>query len=67
MTRDEAAARNRARFPVSAAFVDEMREAFGPGVKLVYASENGQVIGEPVLHSVQPVLEYRRKEGGRGC
>lgn len=38
-------ARNRARFPQSARFLDEMRSVFGPDVKMTWASENGDEIG----------------------
>lgn len=36
---------NRAAFPATALIVDEFREAFGDGVKLVYAEEGGKTIG----------------------
>lgn len=60
MTREEAAARNRAQFPSVAAFVDAMRESFGPGIRLVYASENGNTLGTADLPGVTvvPVLEH---------
>jgi hypothetical protein len=53
------AAQNRAMFPETARFVDEMREAFGPDVRLVWASENGREIGERGPDGVQPVIERR--------
>lgn len=36
---------NRAAFPETAKLVDELRDVFGPGVKLVWAEENGREIG----------------------
>lgn len=39
------AARNRAEFPVCAAFLDEMREVFGPDVRMVWVREAGQEMG----------------------
>jgi hypothetical protein len=38
--------KNRADFPMAAMLLDEFRKHFGEGVKLVYASENGKVIGK---------------------
>jgi hypothetical protein len=32
--------------PVCTAFIDEMREVFGDGIKVKYANENGIVLGE---------------------
>ena len=43
--------RIRAAFPQSVAVADAFREAFGPGVKLVYAAENGYTIGRPLDES----------------
>lgn len=60
VSREAVAARNRARFPESARFVDDLRAVFGPGVRLVYASENGNTIGEPGPQGVTPVLERKR-------
>lgn len=34
--REQVARRNRADFPEAAAFVDKVREAFGPGVEVTY-------------------------------
>lgn len=36
----------RKNFPECWAFADRFRKAFGPGVKLVYARENGKEIGK---------------------
>lgn len=36
---------NRAAFPATARIVDELREVFGPGVRLEWACENGREIG----------------------
>jgi hypothetical protein len=38
--------RNRELMPVCTAFIDEMREVFGDGIKVKYANENGIVLGE---------------------
>lgn len=43
----ETAARNRADFPETARWVDELRAVFGPEVRLLYASEAGRQIGAP--------------------
>ncbi len=40
---------NRAAFPLTAQIVDELREVFGPGVKLEWAEENGREIGQREL------------------
>lgn len=37
--------KNRADFPYAAQLLDEYRKVFGEGVKLVYAKENGNEIG----------------------
>lgn len=39
------AAENRRNFPITAGILDEFRAAFGPGVKLINAVENGKKIG----------------------
>jgi hypothetical protein len=38
--------RNRELMPVCTAFIDEMREEFGDGIKVKFASENGVVLGK---------------------
>lgn len=38
---------NRARMPLVAAALDQFRAAFGPGVRVLYASENGHELGSP--------------------
>jgi hypothetical protein len=38
--------RNRELMPICTAFIDEMREVFGDGIKVKYANENGIVLGE---------------------
>lgn len=43
--KESAAADNRSAFPATALIVDEFREVFGEGVKLVYAEEGGKTIG----------------------
>lgn len=35
----------RAAFPKVTAFADQCRKVFGDGVRLVYAEENGRVVG----------------------
>lgn len=42
---EDAAAENRRNFPFAAATLDDFRAVFGPGVKLVNATENGKKIG----------------------
>jgi hypothetical protein len=59
----DAAARNRALFPTAAAFVDEMRAAFGPDVRLIYAEENGETIGTPAPDGVVPNIQKHQGEG----
>ncbi len=44
MSREEA----RRLFPFAAEKADELRAVFGPGVKLMYAKENGREIGKRV-------------------
>ena len=39
------AKRNREQFPACAQFLDGMREAFGPDVRMVWAMENGHEAG----------------------
>lgn len=43
---------NRAAFPATARIIDELREVFGPDVKLVWAEENGREIGTRELPGV---------------
>lgn len=44
--REEARRRFRSHFPVTAAFADQVREAFGEGVQIVYAIEDGLYVGD---------------------
>ena len=37
---------NRRNFPMAAQRLDELREVFGSGVRLVWAVENGKQIGK---------------------
>lgn len=70
------AKQNRARCPLTAAFVDEMRSVFGAGVKLVWAEENGQTLGVVADAGVAvslcnmvvrpPVLAAAEKTNGKG-
>ena len=41
----QAADRNRADFPFATGVIDALRAEFGPGVRLVYAEENGRTLG----------------------
>lgn len=41
-------AANRAAMPETARFLDELRAVFGP-VRVVWASENGLVVGRPPI------------------
>ena len=41
MTKEEAAK----ACPVSAAFIAEMREVFGPGIRVLFVQENGHSFG----------------------
>lgn len=45
--RREAAARNRARFPLTALELDGWRAVFGPDVRLLCCDEGGVVTGTP--------------------
>ena len=44
--RAAAAERNRAAMPTIAAVLDDFRKHFGPGVRVLYASENGHELGD---------------------
>lgn len=46
MTKDEERAANRVAFPEASRIVDEFRRVFGPGVRLIWWSENGLTIGK---------------------
>ena len=39
--------RNRKRFPYAAERLDHLRSLFGPGVKLLHATQGADEIGEP--------------------
>lgn len=43
--REKQAAENRRNFPIISGVLDEFRAAFGSGVKLINATENGKKIG----------------------
>ena len=49
---------NRRKFPFAAELLDELREAFGPGVKLLWASENGAEIGRKSSGPFSVILPY---------
>lgn len=51
---------NRANFPFTASVVDALREVFGPGVRVQWASENGKTIGTLGPEGVQPTIERKR-------
>jgi hypothetical protein len=42
--------KNRERMPLCTAFIDDMRQAFGDGIKVKYASENGIVLGKLTVY-----------------
>lgn len=46
----------RQLFPEVIAFADAVRAEFGPGVKLAYASENGNEIGKKSEHDPADVV-----------
>lgn len=66
----------RENFPKCVEFADECRTVFGDGVKIVYASEGGQVIGKQFAGDDQvrmedvdmtPMLtDEQLRRGGRG-
>lgn len=62
---------NRAAFPLAAEAVDAFRAVFGPQVRLLWASEGGQEIGQrgapgiPVV--VGPSIEDIKKRLPRGA
>lgn len=37
---------NRARMPLLTAAIDKFRKTFGPGVRVLYANENGHELGD---------------------
>lgn len=49
MSAESAKQQVRAKFPRCIAVADEFREAFGAGVRLVYANEGGQAVGTASL------------------
>jgi hypothetical protein len=53
---------NRARMPETAAIVDAFRAAFGPGVAVRWASENGIEVGTKGPAGVPMADLMRRKE-----
>ena len=61
---DEAAKRNRQRFPLNAMVVDEFRSVFGPGVRIRYLSEGGNEMGKRGSPGVPITLQYKGN-GGR--
>lgn len=52
--REQVARRNRAEFPEAAAFVDKVREVFGPGVEVTYFG--------PIRARVDPSIPEREWE-----
>ncbi len=57
MSREEQARKNREMFPFAAQIVEELRAEFGPGVKLLYAEENGSSVGKKTEGGVVPVID----------
>ena len=48
-------AENRATMPATTAIFDHVTEVFGPGCRLLYAAENGRVVGN---------VKYAHRRGG---
>ena len=57
---EQAKQRNRDKFPYAAGILDELRGIFGEGVRIVYAEENGQTVGNKGPDGVRPNIEKRR-------
>jgi hypothetical protein len=53
--RDEKARQNREQMPTVAGWVDDLRAVFGD-VRVVYAEENGRVVGVKPEPGVVPVI-----------
>lgn len=62
MTEEDKKELFRAEFPESAAAADLFRELFGPGVRLVYAEENGKTISKKYDEAKHEEL-YRKRRG----
>jgi len=62
MTEEEKRELFRAEFPESAAAADMFRELFGPGVRLVYAEENGKTVGRKYDEDKHNQI-YNKKKG----
>ena len=54
---------NRAAFPETARIVDELRDIFGPGVKLIWDQENGREIGKKMPEGVPCAQEMKPLSG----
>ena len=65
---EQAAQRNRSRFPVCSEFLDRTREIFGQDCSMVWASENGNEIGKKPNPGVVPSdrPENQPKRGRKG-
>jgi hypothetical protein len=64
--REERRRRNRERMPEIAKVFDEYEAAF-PGCKIIWAVENGYVVGKPppeVIEKHRDAIERRRREDG---
>lgn len=48
------------RFPFAASVLDDLREQFGTGVKLVWAAENGAEIGRPLSGDFCVLTPYQK-------
>jgi len=52
---------NRRRMPRTAALVDEITRLFGPGCRVHWAIENGQVMGSPPQEARDRLLKPKAK------
>lgn len=53
---------NRDKFPYAAGILDELRGIFGEGVRIVYAEEKGETVGNKGPDGVRPNIERRNKD-----
>lgn len=52
---------NRTTMPRVAQFVDQMREVFGEGIRVTFASEGGQMKGRKGPEGIVPVIAVKVK------
>lgn len=48
----------RRKFPLCAEITEQLRAAFGPGVKPIYFSEGGKTMGKPAPDFVDNTFKY---------